>query len=263
MKMKDIFTEITRLKQAQIPAALVTVVGTRGSVPRETGAKMIVMGDGDIIGTVGGSEVEQRAITEAQEAIRDGNPRKIVYTLHEDEKKGDKTSTGMICGGEMEIYIEPINVTPTLYLFGGGHVNKPTARIASMCGFGVVAIDPRKEMANSDRFPDADEILNEDFGIASSKIETKGTEYIVIATPGHSADYDVLKNLLGKPFRYLGLISSKKKRSTFFDRLRKDGFNEEQIGKIHAPIGIDINSETPEEIAVSIVAELIKIRNMK
>lgn len=261
--MKDIFTEIARLKQSQIPAALVTVVGVKGSVPRETGAKMVVMGNGDIIGTVGGSEVEQKAIAEALTAIRDNKPRKIVYTLHESDKLNDKTPTGMLCGGEMEIFIDPININPVLYLFGGGHVNKPTAQIASMCGFRVVVIDPRKEMANTERFPDAAEIINEDFGSSAASLKLKGTEFVVIATPGHSADYDVLKNLLDKPFKYLGLICSKKKRKTFFERLQDDGFGKELLGKIHAPIGIDINSETPEEIAVSIVAELIQIRNSK
>ena len=260
---KDIFIELAKLREANTPAALVTVIATKGSTPREPGAKMIVKSDGCIIGTIGGASVEMKSIEAAIKALKDGKTRKITYVLHDGEIVGEsgKVDTGMLCGGEMELFIEPLEVPPTFYMFGAGHVGLPTAHIASMCGFRVVVIDPRHEFNNIERFPQASELVIQDFQEASVNLAEDPNGYIVIATPGHGADYEVLRNVLKKSFHYVGLISSRKKRKTLFSKLQEEGFPQDKINFVHSPVGLDIGSETPEEIAVSIVGEMIKVRN--
>lgn len=262
--MKDIFLELAELRRKNTPSALVTVVGVKGSTPREPGAKMIVLPEGEIIGTIGGADMEHKAIQEALVSISDGKTRKITYILHEGETApaGDKVDTSMICGGEMELFIEPLVVQPTLYLFGAGHVGRPTAHIAAVCGFRVMVFDQRSEMANRDRFPEAVDLVVVEVETSSLELESDRNGFAVIVTAGHDTDYTVLRNLLKKSFRYLGVISSKKKRGTFMRNLSQEGFDEKSLSKIHSPIGLDIGSETPEEIAVSIVAEMIKVKNM-
>jgi xanthine dehydrogenase accessory factor len=261
--MKDIFFELSEIRRKNLPAALVTVVAVKGCTPREPGAKMIVLKNGDIIGTVGGASMEYQAIQEALKAISDGKIRKVTYILHETEGKPseDKIPTPMICGGEMELFIEPLTVAPTLYLFGAGHVGKPTAHLADLCGFRVIVIDPRAEMATKERFPEASEIRIQALDSASRELNSDPNGYVVIVTAGHDTDYIVLKNVLSKNFRYLGVISSRRKIGIIKQNLTKEDYTEDLISAIHSPIGLDIGSETPEEIAVSIVAELILVKN--
>ena len=262
-KIEDIFAELAKLREANAPAALVTVVAVKGSTPREPGAKMIVKIDGSIIGTIGGAAVEFKSIETAKESIKDGKCRKVTYLLYEGDivEESDKVDTGMLCGGEMELFIEPLEILPAFYMFGAGHVGLPTAHIASLCGFRVYVIDPRPEFNNAERFPEASELILQDFKEGAEKIPEDPNGYIVIATPGHGADYDVLKAVLKKTYRYVGLISSKRKRKILLEKLKADGITEEKIESVHSPVGLDIGSETPAEIAVSIVAEMIKVRN--
>ena len=263
--MKDIYLELAEIVKMNIPTALVTVVAAKGSTPRHPGAKMIVKADGSIIGTVGGASAEHNAIQEALKAIKDGKARKVTYVLHEGESQAsrDKIKTGMVCGGEMEMFIEPITTAPILYLFGAGHVGKPTAEIAALCGFRVLLFDDRPEWANKERFPSVAEISVGDLAVSAAEIQPTAKNYTVIVTAGHDTDYIVLKNLLAKPFKYIGVICSKRKWKLFAQNLSEENFTDDLIQRIHAPIGIDIGSETPEEIAVSIIAELIKVKNLE
>ncbi|NQS97553.1 MAG: XdhC family protein [candidate division Zixibacteria bacterium] len=261
--MRDIYIELAEIRRGNIPAALVTVVGVKGSVPRHLGAKMIVKADGSIIGSVGGAEVELKAVQEALSAIKDGESRKITYVLNEEDvsNSDDKEKTKMICGGEMELFIEPLTVSPTLYLFGAGHVGKPTAHLAAMCGFRVRVFDNRSDMAAKERFPEAEEINVGNMTEAAGELEAAADSFAVIVTSSHESDYRVLENLIAKPFTYIGVICSRRKWKLFRRRLMEAGFEEEVIDRVHAPIGLDIGSETPEEIAVSIAAELIKVKH--
>jgi xanthine dehydrogenase accessory factor len=253
----NIYKKIVELQENQTPFALVTVLSTKGSVPREPGAKMIVMQSGKIYGTIGGSSVEARVIDEAINAIQS---QKIIIVKHDlfDEEEKD---TGMVCGGMMEFLIEPLALGEKLYVFGGGHVALPLVQLAAKVGFSIIVIDDRNEFVSAERFPEAYQCIQAKPGKYAEELKLSDNDYVVIVTPGHKDDYAVLRGVIKKPAKYLGMIGSKVKRQEIYDKLKStDGVSEKELKKVHCPIGLEIGSETPEEIAVSIVAELIKIR---
>jgi xanthine dehydrogenase accessory factor len=252
----SIFSKIEELRQKNIPIALVTVVKTEGSVPREVGAKMIVQVDGTIHGTIGGSKVEALVIKEACDVIKSGRAKIVSHDLFD-----EKQDTEMICGGTMTFFIDPIDVLKRVYIFGGGHVGLQVAFFAKKVGFEYVVIDDRAEFASRERFPDASNLVVDDPGIVAKELKITDNDYVVIVTRGHKDDYSVLRGVLGKPARYIGMISSKTKRDQIFSKLRtENAVSDDLLNTVHSPIGIAIGAETPEEIAVSIVAELIKVR---
>jgi xanthine dehydrogenase accessory factor len=256
-KELSIFQTLEELRQKNIPVALVTVIKTSGSVPREVGAKMIVQLDGQIHGTVGGSSVEALVIKEAQEVIRSGRAQLVTHDLFDE----DKQDTGMVCGGIMDFFIDPIHMPERVYIFGGGHVGFQVASLAKKVGFDYIIIDDRAEYASAQRFPDALTLMVDDPGTIAKELKVTHNDYIVIVTRGHKDDYNVLRGVIEKPARYIGMIGSQTKRQQIFNKLQTiDRINEDLLNTIHSPIGINIGSETPEEIAVSIVAELIKVR---
>jgi xanthine dehydrogenase accessory factor len=169
----------------------------------------------------------------------------------------------MICGGVMDIYVEPIVPAPRVYIFGGGHISLFVSKISSMAGFQVVVIDERPQFANKERFPDADEVIAEDFEMVLPKLKVNQSSYLVIVTRGHTYDQEVLDWALGQQVRYIGMIGSRMKVRTVYDNLKGKGIKPEQLERVHAPIGLDLGALTPEEIAVSIVAEMIKVRREK
>lgn len=253
----NIYKKIVELQEKQIPSALVTVLSTKGSVPRETGSKMIVVESGQIFGTIGGSSVEAMVINEAQSAIQSQKVIIVSHDLYDEEEK----DTGMVCGGNMEFLIEPLAVGENLYIFGGGHVAVPVVQMAAKVGFSVTVIDDRNEFADADRFPEASSCIQAQLGQYAEELDLTKRDYVVIVTPGHKDDYVVLRGVIKKPSKYLGMIGSKVKRNEIYDKLKSnDDVTDDELKKVHCPIGLDIYSETPEEIAVSIVAELIKIR---
>jgi xanthine dehydrogenase accessory factor len=253
----DIYKKIDELRKSNTPAALVTVVRTKGSVPREAGAKMIVLSDKKIYGTIGGSSVEGLIIDEAVTAIKSNKPVMVSHDLNDEEAK----DTGMVCGGNMDFFIEPLNQMEHLYVFGGGHVALPLVQMAAKIGFDVLVIDDRAEFASKERFPESSDCYVTDPGIFSSDLETTDRDYIVIVTRGHKDDYAVLKGVIKKPFRYLGMIGSKVKKKEIYTKLKEnDDVTEAMLEKVHCPIGLPIGAETPEEIAVSILAELVQER---
>jgi len=255
--MLDIYDQLNQLRDKNIPTALVTVIATKGSTPRDTGAKMIVCSDGKVYGTIGGSAVEAMVIEEARECILNNISKKVWHDL-DDKEKAD---TGMICGGKMEFFIEPVNVIPHLFIFGGGHVALPLARFASMVGFSYTIVEDRQEFATPERFPDAKEIIMTKAEEIDQKLSFLESDYIAIVTRSHELDYRALKKVLIHPVKYLGLIASKIKKKQVFEQLKKEGFEDQVINQIHSPIGLDIAAQTPEEIAISIVAELIQVKN--
>lgn len=254
--MTDIYQEIVRIKDEGEEAALVTIVSATGSTPREEGAKMLVKTDGSIIGTIGGGSLEAQVIEEAIKVIEEGKPKRLPVSLTAKEVEKE----GMLCGGELEVFIEPILTPPTLYLFGGGHVSLPLAKMGKFLGFKIVVIDDRAEFANPNRFPEAERTLADDFTKSFPKLKIDKSGYIVIVTRNHQYDDIVLEWAVGTQARYIGMMGSKAKTKAIFSHLLAKGIPKELLDRVHAPIGLEINAQTPEEIAVSILAEIAKVR---
>jgi len=254
--MTDIYQEIVRIKTEGEEAALVTIVSATGSTPREEGAKMLVKADGSILGTIGGGSLEAQVIEEAIKVIGQGKPKRLRISLTAKEVEEE----GMLCGGELEVFIEPILPLPTLYLFGGGHISLPLAKMGKLLGFKIVVIDDRAEFANPDRFPEADIVLAEDFTKSFPKLKIDKSSYIVIVTRNHQYDDIVLEWAVGTQAKYIGMIGSKAKTEVIFSHLLAKGISKELLDRVHAPVGLEIHAQTPEEIAISILAEIIKIR---
>ncbi len=254
--MGDIFEEILRIRSEGGTAALATVIRAEGSTPRREGAKMLIRRDGTIVGSIGGGALEAQVCREAIDVIREARPKVLHFNLTGEEAAED----GMLCGGNTDIFVEPIAGQPTLYIFGAGHISVSVSRIAKMVGFKVTVIDNRAEFANTDRFPDADEIIAEDFSRAFSKLEITRSSYIVIVTRGHQFDETVLEWAVKTEAGYVGMIGSREKKDAVFSHLQSKGISKKLLNGVHAPIGADISAETPEEIAVSIMAEIIKVR---
>ena len=254
--MPEIYQEIARITAEGEEAALATIVGASGSTPREVGAKMLVRADGSIVGTIGGGSLEAQTIKQAVRAIKQGQSQRLHFNL-----TAEGGELGMICGGDTEVFIEPILPSPTLYIFGGGHISLPLAKIGKILGFKIAVMDDRAEFANPQRFPEADQILAEDFSTAFSKLKINKASYIVIVTRNHQYDELVLELALGTEPKYIGMIGSKTKNKAVFSHLLAKGIAQEQLNKVHAPIGLEILAQTPEEIAVSILAEIVKVRH--
>jgi xanthine dehydrogenase accessory factor len=254
--MSDIYQNIVEITTRGEEAALVTIVSTIGSTPREVGTKMLVRADGSLVGSIGGGSVEAQVCRQAAEVIKTGRPHRLHISLAGQEGE----EAGMICGGDMEVFIEPILPSPTLYIFGGGHISQSLAKIGKLLGFKIAVIDDRTEFANLQRFPEAELILAEDFRQAFSKLKMNKTSYIVIVTRNHQDDELVLELALGTQARYIGMIGSKTKNKAIFSHLLAKGISQELLDRVHTPIGLEIHAQTTEEIAVSILAEIIKVR---
>jgi xanthine dehydrogenase accessory factor len=254
--MKDVLAAALAAEKAGEPAALVTVVATQGSTPQKAGAKMVVYPDGRIVGTIGGGCVEAEMTWRARQVIEARKPQLASYELTPEQAGED----GLVCGGRMEVFIEPIEGTPTLCLFGAGHVAQPLARMAKAVGFRVEVADDRVKFANRDRFPDADLVLVDDFPAAAAKMTLGRETYAVVVTRGHKGDADALEAVLGKGLRFVGLLASRPKLVHLAIALEERGVPHSEIGTIHAPLGLEIGAATPEEIAVSVLAEMIAVR---
>ena len=252
----DIYEEIVTLRRAGRRAALATIVNVRGSIPSFRTAKMLVRDDGSIVGTIGGGCVEAEVWQAAREVIDTEKPRTLVFDLNHDPKY----DTGLVCGGTLEVFVEPVLPTPVLYLFGGGHVSQSLYRVARVAGFDVVVFDDRDAYANRERFPEATEIYAEDFDQALSKVAPNENSYLVIVTRGHRDDMRVLRWAVSTSARYIGMIGSKRKVLTIYRELTQEGIPAAKFERVHAPVGLDIGAITPEEIAVAVVAEMIAIR---
>lgn len=256
---QEVFAAVAEALERGEPAALVTIVSTVGSTPQRIGAKMLVFGDGRTVGTIGGGCYENDAFGKAREAIGHRRPQMVRYELSDDFAQ----ETGLICGGQMEVYIEPIEPSPALYVIGAGHVGAQLAHMAQTVGFKVHVIDDREKFANRDRFPDAEEVVAEDIPTWIARANLPAHAYVVIVTRGHNNDLDALRALAPRDFRYLGLIGSRAKVARIYDALRDEGLPAERLTRVHAPIGLDIGAVTPQEIAVSILAELIAVKHGK
>jgi xanthine dehydrogenase accessory factor len=255
--MDDIYEAIARLRKHGEKAVLATIVSTSGSAPRKESSKMLVLSNGKIIGTVGGGAIEHQVYKEALKLI-DGNESKLA---HFELTNADASKEGMTCGGIVDVFIEPIKPLPSLLIFGGGHISFFLARIGKLVDFRVTVIDDRPEFANAERFPEADEIIVEDMASVKQRLNINSSSYIVIVTRGHQNDSKVLEWAAASPAAYVGMIGSKRKIHTAFEFMKSKGVTQEQLDRVHAPIGLPIGAETPEEIAVAIMAEIIQVRH--
>lgn len=237
--------------------ALCTIIGKEGSGPRSVGAKMIVCEDGSVYGTIGGGSLERLLINEALRAIKSRRSCVRSFSLGRYEE-GDIV-TGLICGGRFSVFIDVIEPKPRLIVMGAGHIARPLVEIARIVGFEVIVVDDESNFANRDRFPNASEIYVKSVDDFFNEFEFKRNDFIVILYGDVHRDYTALKRALALKLRYVGLIGSKSKISSFKGRLKDDGFTDDALRSLYAPIGIDINAETPEEIAVSIMAEIIRV----
>jgi len=256
---QEVFTAVADALERGEAAALVTIVSTRGSTPQRIGAKMLVFSDGRIVGTIGGGCYENDAFGKAREAILDRRPLLLHYELSDDFAQ----ETGLVCGGQMDVYIEPIEPSPELYVIGAGHVGFHLARLAHDVGFRVHVVDDREKFANADRFPTAAEIVVDDIPTWIARTPLAPHVYAVIVTRGHTNDLDALRALAPRDLRYLGLIGSRAKVARIYEALREERMPAECLTRVHAPIGLDIGAVTPQEIAVSILAELIAVKHGK
>jgi xanthine dehydrogenase accessory factor len=251
----DLFEEIVRMRRAGERGALATIVHTNGSIPSYESSRMLVREDGSIAGTIGGGCVEADVWAAAKEVMQIEQPRKMTFNLNHEAEY----DAGLICGGTLEIFVEPILPQPVLYIFGGGHVSSAVARAASAAGFGVSIADDREAFANPERFPMAGELYTT-FEDAFEKIKPNASSYLLIVTRGHKDDMRVLAWAVRTEARYIGMIGSKRKVLSVYKALEREGYSADEFERVHAPVGLDIGALAPEEIAVSIAAELIAVR---
>jgi len=252
----DIFAEIARLRKEGRKAALATIIQVQGSIPSYESSKILVRDDGSIVGTVGGGCVEAEVWAVAQDVMREEKPRRLHFNLNAQPEYDN----GLVCGGSLDIFVEPILATPTLFLFGGGHVSLYVSKIANTAGFDTVITDDREAFANKERFPEAVETHAGEWQEIFPRLKPNEFSYLVIATRGHKGDLACLRWAVSTPARYVGMIGSKRKLVEFFKVLESEGVPPAQLERVHSPVGLDIGALTPQEIAVSVVAEMIAVR---
>lgn len=253
--MPSVFNLLAELEKSGGAAALCTIVRERGSVPRHMGSKMLVYPDGRVVQTIGGGEMESRVVRAALEALADGRSRTVSYQLV-DPAAGDPG----ICGGEVEIFVEPIQPQPTLLVIGAGHVGRALAHLGHWLGFRVVLADDRPDYCRPEWAPCADEYLCQPARELPKHFAFNAQTYIVMPTRGAALDIEALPHLLDVPHAYLGVIGSRRRWATAERKLREAGIPAEKLATVHAPMGLELQAETPEEIAVSIAAEIIMLR---
>jgi xanthine dehydrogenase accessory factor len=249
----QIYEEALRLKRLGRSLAIATIVECRGSSPQKQGAKMLVRDDGSSMGTLGGGCLEADVVQGALMTMKNKEPMTMPFELVEHEG-------GLVCGGTVLVYIEPVVPDPHLVILGAGHVGKTLAKLARFTGFRVTVADDRKEFANAENVPDASELMVTDFERAFENIPVDAGTYIVVATRGHNHDLDAVKAALRTGASYIGLLGSRRKKALLNKALEESGFSRDDIGRIIIPVGMEIGSVTPEEIGVSIMAQIIQRR---
>jgi xanthine dehydrogenase accessory factor len=250
----QIYEEVLRLKRQGRSSAIATIVECKGSSPQKQGAKMLVRDDGSLMGTLGGGCLEADVRQAALMAMKDGSPLTLPFELTEREG-------GLVCGGTVLVYIEPVLLDPHLVILGAGHVGKTLTKLARFTGFRVTVVDDRAEYANQENVPDASELYVRDFTKAFDGTFVEKDTFIVVATRGHNHDLDAVKAALRTDAAYVGLLGSRRKKALLFKALEESGFTPKDINRVMIPVGLDIGSKTPEEIAVSIMAQIIERRN--
>jgi xanthine dehydrogenase accessory factor len=254
--MISIYQALANLEESGQPGILCTIVSTQGSTPRREGSKMLVYPDGEFIGTVGGGEVERRVLDEALEALKEGKPRMLEYSMV-DPERGDPG----VCGGQLKVFIEPIMPGNILLIVGGGHVGKEVAHLGRWLGFRVVVFDDRLEFCNPETVPDADKFYPNFLLDWPAEVNITPWTYVVLTTRNVEIDLSILPTVLDHEPAYIGVIGSRRRWATTKKKLLEKGIPEKRIDLIHSPIGLDLQGENPREIALSILAEIVMVQN--
>ena len=252
----DVFEELVEVRRQGQKAALCTIVEVEGSIPSFQSAKMLIREDGSMVGTIGGGCTEAEVWNAAREVMETEKPRMLSFRLNQEAAYDN----GLICGGQLNVYVEPVLPIPTAYIFGGGHISKSLSKVASLAGFRTGVIDDREQYANAERFPEAFAVYADDYENVFPKLEVSSSTYLIIVTRGHRDDMRVLRWAVQTEARYVAMIGSKRKTIEVAKQLLRDGVAAEKLARVHAPMGFDIGAVTPEEIAVSVVAEMIHHR---
>ena len=252
----DLYDEIVRLRKLGQKCAVATIVQVNGSIPSFESAKILVREDGSFMGTVGGGCVEAEVWNAAREVIETEKPRHLSFSLGQDAAYDE----GLICGGQLNIFVEPVIPQPRAFIFGGGHVSKGISKIATLAGFSTSIIDNREAFANAERFPEAEATYAEEYEDVFEKLPVNSSSYIIIVTRGHRDDMRVLRWAVNTQARYIAMIGSKRKTISVVHELEKEGIPREAFEKVFAPMGLEIGAEMPEEVAISVVAEMIAVR---
>ncbi|MDQ2899127.1 MAG: XdhC/CoxI family protein [Acidobacteriota bacterium] len=252
----DIYDELIRLRRLGQKSAIATIVQVRGSIPSFESAKLLVREDGSMIGTIGGGCVEAEVWNAAREVMETEKSRHLSFNLGQDAAYDN----GLICGGQLDVFVEPVIPPPRAFIFGAGHISKSLSKVAAMAGFSPSVVDNRESFANRDRFPEADEIFAEEYEEVFPKLNIVETSYIVIVTRGHRDDMRVLRWAVATPARYIAMIGSKRKVFNVVKELEKEGIPRHAMERVFAPMGFDIGAISPEEIAISVAAEMIAVR---
>jgi xanthine dehydrogenase accessory factor len=254
--IQDLYAEIAKLRSKGIPAALASIIVTKGATPRKDSAKMLVYQDGRRLGTIGGGYTEEEVCREALESMKTGKPKLLSFDL----TGIDHEENALVCGGFMQVYVEPVLPDPTLFIFGAGFVSRAVAEAAKPVGFRIAVVDDRMEHANQENFPGADDYYVHPWEEVFAKLPVNESSYLFIATRGQRLDTMCLRFAVTSPARYIGILGSNNKTRSLFDALAKEGTAPEKFKSVCVPAGIDIGAETAEEIAASLVAELIAVR---
>jgi xanthine dehydrogenase accessory factor len=254
--MKSIYQALSEIEANNESAVLCTVVKSEGSTPRHVGSKMLVYPDGNFIGTVGGGGLENSVMDEARKALADGQPRYLHYNMS-DPSRGDVG----VCGGQVEVFVEPILPAPMVIVIGAGHVGKAVAHLAKWLGFRVAVSDDRVEFCTPETIPEADAYYPVPMEKLTEHVKVTRQTYLVLTTRGSNVDALGLGPLLETEAGYIGVIGSKRRWTETVKALKEQGVPAEKIANVHSPIGLELQAETPEEIAVSILAEILMIRN--
>ena len=252
----DVYEELVELRRAGEKCAIATIVEVAGSIPSFQSAKMLIRQDGTMVGTIGGGCTEAEVWQAARDVIETEKPRMLQFNLGQEAAYDN----GLICGGQLNVYVEPVLPVPSALIFGAGHISKSLSKVATLAGFRTVVIDNRDSYANRERFPEAAEVFAEEYEDIFPKLAANDATYAIIVTRGHRDDMRVLRWAVEQPLRYVGMIGSKRKTLEVAKHLRMEGITVDKLARIHAPMGLDIGAVTPEEIAVAVVAEMIRRR---
>lgn len=252
----DVYEELVRQRREGKKCAVATIVEVEGSIPSFQSAKMLIREDGSMVGTIGGGCTEAEVWDAAKEVIANEKPQMLSFNLGQDAAYDN----GLICGGQLNVYVEAVLPIPSCYIFGAGHISKSLSKVATIAGFRTAVIDNRDRYANAERFPEAAEVHADEYEDVFPKLAITDASYLIIVTRGHRDDMRVLRWAIETPARYIGMIGSKRKTVEVVKHLREEGLPLEKLSRIHGPMGFDIGAVTPEEIAVAVVGEMIHRR---
>jgi xanthine dehydrogenase accessory factor len=252
----DVFEELVRLRNLGQKCALATIVQVRGSIPSYESAKLLVREDGSMAGTIGGGCVEAEVWNAAREVIETEKPKHLTFNLGQDAAYDN----GLICGGQLDVFVEPVLPVPHAFIFGAGHISKSLSKVATLAGFATVVIDNRESFANLERFPEAAAVHAAEYEEVFPQLNINETSYLIIVTRGHRDDMRVLQLAIGTPARYIAMIGSKRKVLNVVRELENEGIPRASLERIFAPMGLEIGAISPEEISISVAAEMIAVR---